>query len=325
MVKQPNNIKTSATSTSNSSVVVDRPNTTQAIKTEPPILTKAPQLPASQPSQPPPLQSAVNKPPPNIIQKSEQNVTIKKEVNLPTKASNISLQMPNISKVPEVPSATVPIPLLQPKLEPKPEPETDSNQIKSTPTPSSAPINPFGRGGVAPTPTTPVTASAFNNSKPPTLTPNTSNAPSTEKKQMPSLTLSTPLAPIISPLSESDVVGAGSSSVDSKDGKLSFGIVDDSLLSKSINTPKGLYFLLCDWRLLYKDDISSKIFNLTFYIIFSFFFSQIIFLSVKFEKFPMSIYSCFNTQLRTGNSIRLAMRNRNLNSFNFRAIRVVRK
>jgi len=166
-------------------------------------------------------------------------------VKPPTKASNITLQT-NL-KVPTVPSTTVPLPSLHTKIEPKLEPQTNNGQIKNVPMPSSAPSNPFGRGAssATPTPPPPIAANAFNNSKPPTLTPNTPTTPSTEKKQMPSLTPSTPLAPLISPLSDSDGNGTGSAaSLDSKDGKLSFGIVDDSLLSKSINTPKGVYFVL---------------------------------------------------------------------------------
>lgn len=214
-----NNVKTSATATSNSSVAVDRPISTQAVKNEPPILTKAPQMP---PSQPPPLQTAVNKPPPVITPSTNKPPPIKKEVETAKKnPPSLSLKMPTISKAPDIGA-----PATQ-----KIKSEARNNiSMKSAPTPSSAPSNPFGRGASTPTPGSLV--SGMNNSKPPTLTPNTSSNVGAEKKQMPSLTPSTPLASMTSP------PGGDVDSKANKD-KLSFGIVDDSLLKKSMNTPKA--------------------------------------------------------------------------------------
>lgn len=215
-----NNVKTSAASTNNSSVTIDRTNTTQAVKNEPPVLTKAPQLPA----QPPSLQTAVSKPPPVITPSTPHNVPIKQEVNNVSKTPNLSLKMPSISKAPDIPAIT---PVKQIKVEPKPNQKT-----KNTPTPSSAPANPFSRGSST-TPNTPTPGSlisGLNNSKPPTLTPNAMLNMAAEKKQMPSLTPSTPLAP---------VTNSQVPPVDNKDNKLSFGMLDDSLLPKTITTPKA--------------------------------------------------------------------------------------
>lgn len=227
------NIKTSAASTTNSSVTVDRTNTTQAIKTEPPILTKAPQLTPSIQQSIPPKNLIVNKQPPVITPSTPKaNPVIKKE---PIANSVAPVTLPN--KVPDLtPASTIgPPPLKEPKLEIKTEPKSQLDKITKNVVTTS---NSFNRT-IPPLTPTPSSLINMNNSKPPTLTPSTTTpkniSDTAEVKQMPSLTPSTPIAPTISPLSGS------SSETNGKDSKLSFGIVDDSVLPKA--TAKGIFEL----------------------------------------------------------------------------------
>ena len=230
------NIKTSAASTSNSSVTIDRTNTTQASKNEPPILTKAPQLAPSQQSLPP-KNLIVNKQPPVIAPPTTKTTTsVKQKLIANSTAPKLSTTiLPNKAPKLTPASTVVPPPLKQPKLEPKLEPKTEphSQPEKTAKNVVTTTSNHFNRNNIPPLTSTPSSLINMNNSKPPTLTPSTTTPNNilntSEIKQMPSLTPSTPITPNGSPL----VTGNN----DNKDNKLSFGIVDDSVLPKA--TAKG--------------------------------------------------------------------------------------
>lgn len=228
-----NNVKTSAVATSNSSVNVDRPIVSQAIKNEPPILTKAPQLPPpptqqlQQKTEPPPLQNSNNNPPP-VISKAPAKNTRKIDVKPPvaqTPIASLSLKIPPTSKVKEEVKSAPPLNSQASQIQAK---------VKGTPTPTNAPAaNPFGRAPSipsAPAVTTPgsVPLSGMNDSKPPTLTAPSLNINS-EKKEMPSLTPGTPVLSLTSPPNGKE--------------KISFGMVDDSLIAKSMTPKPGMELL----------------------------------------------------------------------------------
>lgn len=218
-----NSVKTTAASTSNSSVNVERPIVSQAIKNEPPILTKAPQLPPptqQQKSEPPPLQNINNNPPPVITQSIPKTTGVDSVKPTAVKTeSTFPLQMPSIEKVKETTKA----PILNSQVS-----SVETKVKTATPVSANTPVtNPFNRApSISEANTAGVPLSGLNNSKPPTLTTPTLNM-NAEKKEMPSLTPSTPVPSITSPPN-------GTSNKE----KISFGMVDESLIAKSM-TPKS--------------------------------------------------------------------------------------